>query len=240
MSASASVEQLCSYFEREIASIIRLRHQDEYGSEGNGNVRRYRKSLLISLIDTLAGIRFHRTTYPQLAKSNRERFLRFVKEHAAWNMQHLVSMPFLNDALARGGIRDSALAGHVRKAVAGFSTDSPLSVRATLIDKSLDVLDKLATSEAEKQALVGCSHPSLLYKYRNYVVHESRTPGYAMEVTDEPEAHYNGYINNPSWHLAYPTAMFVDIATSSVASVRNYMHTNNVDPYLAVDDTTRW
>src|SRR5690606_31533300 len=81
VSVGDSIEKFCSYFDREVDAIARLKHVEDDASDGIGNVVRYRKTLIISIIDTLAGIRFPPSTFPELARSNRARFLRFLAEH---------------------------------------------------------------------------------------------------------------------------------------------------------------
>src|SRR5690606_1097183 len=161
---------------------------------------------------TLAGIRFPPSTFPELARSNRARFLRFLAEHATWEEASLVSVPFLSSQLEAKGLDRSALAMHVAEKLSAYSTEMPIALRAVRLDEAPGTLEQLAKSEAERVAIEHCSHPSILYRYRNHIVHESRIPGYAMEIYDEPTAHYCSYINDPHWRLAYPFLMFERIA----------------------------
>jgi len=240
MSASARIDKLCTYFDGEVDAITTLRQVGDVDTEDAGRTIRYRKSLLISTIDTLAGLRFNPGSFPQLSRSNRERFLRFLDEHSSWEERRLVSLPFLADYLEKKGLKTSALAKHIATRMAQFSTEMAGVLRASRLDEPISDLLRLATSEVEETAIAQCHHSAILYRYRNYVVHESRTPGYAMEVFEEPAAHYTGYIGNPQWHLAYPLPMFIGIAKRCIQSFREYLLANDLDPYEAVGDTTRW
>lgn len=95
MSPTESINEFCSYFERQLRVISNL--DVDWGKLPGSvledyQVRFYRKSLLVSGLDTLAGVRFPKKNYPELG--NRERFIRFVKEFGNWPDGQLVSIPF--------------------------------------------------------------------------------------------------------------------------------------------------
>src|SRR6266478_1844700 len=100
MTVAKSIDQFCLYFEREATAIGRVSVTDGPDMEtGAGNPLQYRKALYVAAIDTLAGLRFHKSAYPHLARRNRERFIRFLKEYGSWPEGDLVSLPFLKDEL---------------------------------------------------------------------------------------------------------------------------------------------
>ncbi|HEX3675439.1 MAG TPA: hypothetical protein VHU87_14300, partial [Rhizomicrobium sp.] len=122
MTIAESIDQFCSYFEREAAAIAKV--SVEGGPEvntGAGNAFRYRKTLYVTATDTLAGFRFHKSAYPQLYRRNRERFIRFLTEYCAWPDGSLVSLPFLKEELETLRLADRSLGKHVIATLSRFS-----------------------------------------------------------------------------------------------------------------------
>lgn len=98
MTVEENINQFCTYFERQLQVISHI-DVDWNALSGSSHedyqVRFYRKALLIAGLDTLAGIRFPKANYPQLNRSNRERFIRFAKEFADWPHATLLVCLFL-------------------------------------------------------------------------------------------------------------------------------------------------
>lgn len=242
MTVADGIEQFCSYFEREADAIGRV--QVANGPDintGAGNQFRYRKTLYVTAIDTLAGLRFHKSAYPQIARRNRERFIRFLREFGSWPEGNLVSIPFLKDELEAAKLLDRPLGRHVTAQLSKFSTEDGGSLSMSKIDESLSKLLALAISEKEEDALYEYQHLALFYQYRNSLVHESRQPGKAMEVFDSDGGpYYHGYNKDPCWYLAYPLPLFEALLKRSIAGFRGYLLTNQIDPYSLVEDKARW
>ena len=109
------------------------------------------------------------------------------------------------------------------------------------IDEPLYVLLDLASTEQEEKVIIEYQHYHLLYRYRNYLIHESRQPGSSMEITqDSIEPYYHGYIGEKKLFLAYPIEMFVVILEKSVDYIKDYLEKHNFDPYDFVEETSRW
>lgn len=242
MTIAESIDQFCSYFEREAASIGRVCVTG--GADTNtaaGNEFRYRKTLYATAIDTLAGLRFHKSAYPQLSRRNRERFIRFLKEYGSWSEGDLVSLAFLKDELEASKLLDRPLGRHVTAKLSKFSTEDGGALASSDIDEPLVTLVALATTEKEEDAVREYQHFALFYRYRNSLVHESRQPGTAMEVFATTEGpYYHGYIDDPRWHLVYPITLFEGLLKRSIGGFRSYLLANQIDPYSLVDDRARW
>ncbi len=237
-----SIEQFCSYFEREASAIGRVSVTEGPDIEtGAGNQFRYRKTLYVTAIDTLAGLRFHKSAYPNLARRNRERFIRFLKEYGSWPEGDLVSLPFLKDELEASRLLDRPLARHVTGKMSKFSTEDGGTLPISKMDESWPSLLALATTEKEEDAVNEYLHLALFYRYRNSLVHESRQPGRAMEgVFPSEEPSYHGYIGDSRWYLMYPVNLFEELLKRSIAGFRAYLVTNQIDPYSLVEDKARW
>lgn len=242
MTITESIEEFCLYFEREAAAIGRVTTPPGPDVQtGAGNEFRYRKTLYVTAIDTLAGLRFHKSAYPQLARRNRERFTRFVKEHGSWPEGELVSFPFLKDELEASKLLDRPLGRHVTAKLSDFSTEDGGPLPISRLDEALPALLARATTEKEEEAVREYQHLALFYRYRNSLVHESRQPGTAMEVfapTEEP--YYHGNINDPKWYLVYPLPLFEALLQQSITGFHAYLVANLIDPYALVEDKARW
>ena len=95
-STPQAIDKFCSYFEREIGEIARLvvTDGDDTTEPSAASSPLYRKVLYVTMLDTLAGVRFHKKAYPELSRQNNARFSRFVIEHCAWPEANLVSLRF--------------------------------------------------------------------------------------------------------------------------------------------------
>ena len=242
MTTAKGIEEFCSYFEREAASIARVTVNEGPDIEtGAGNQLRYRKMLYVTAIDTLAGLRFHKSAYPSLSRRNRDRFFRFLKEYGSWPEGDLVSLPFLKDELQSAKLLDRPLGRRVTTKMSQFSTEDAGTVPITKMDIPLSELLALATTEREEEAVTEYRHLALFYRYRNSLVHESRQPGTAMDGifgTEEPS--YHSYIDDSRWYLLYPVALFEKFLKRSILGFRGCLVGNQIDPYSLVEDKARW
>ena len=239
------IDNFCSYFEKQISVISGLRSipDDAKGvGSADSQIRLYQKVLVVTTLDTLAGIRFPKENYPSLYKKNRERFIRFVREFSAWQDGGLVSLPFLLDDLNRNTSKTSRLLLFIKEKIDKFNTDDGILLTPDRIDESPESLLQHANTEKEEELIWYYQHYALLYRYRNFLIHEAREPGYAMDgMRDtESEAYYHGYINISKWHLAYPIELFNKIFLSSLLNLKSYLLEHQLDPYAFVIDTTRW
>jgi hypothetical protein len=237
-----AIDKFCSYFEREIGEIARLVITDANARDSSAaSSPLYRKVLYVTMLDTLAGVRFHRKAYPELSKHNNARFSRFVVEHCSWPEANLVSLPFLLDKLQEDKLEDRSLGQFVAEKLSRFSTEDGGEITAIEMDEPAAALLLRAATEKEEAAISKYEHIALLYRYRNRLVHESREPGYAMEdFAGSPAPYYHGYVGRNDWHLGYPLTMFERLIRNGLASFRAHLEANTIDPYAALESTQRW
>ena len=179
------IDEFCSYFYGQIRSIKSIRSGESQINEASGTghqLRFYKKVLLITVLDILAGIRFPKQRYPALNKTNRQRFKRFIKDSGCWEGGELVSIPFLAEFALTKDLSDGLLKNHVLEKLSNFNADGAFNIRFTEIDEPIKSLLSLAATEKEEKAIEDCQHLELMYRYRNYLVHEAREPGSAMEI----------------------------------------------------------
>lgn len=242
MTTEKRIDLFCTYFEREAAAIGRIITAEDPDLEtGAGNYFRYRMTLYVTAIDTLAGLRFHKSAYPQLARHNRERFIRFLKEYGSWPEGDLVSLPFLKDELESLKLLNRPLARHIIGKMSKFSTEDDGPLQVSMVDEPLSALLALTTTAKEEDAANECQHLSIFYRYRNALIHESREPGNGMgELFSSKEPSYGWYIGDSRWYLSYPLAVFEKILERSIAGFRAYLVTNQIDPYSLVEEKACW
>jgi hypothetical protein len=238
-----AINKLCSYFGREIDDISRLEitksDDDSHGS--TANVSLYRKLLYVTMLDTLAGLRFERKAFPELSRQNQVRFSRFVIDHCSWSEAKLVSLPFLFEKLKEQNIEKNSLGQFVSEKMATFNTQEGDSVPASEMDEDASILLGRASNEKEEKAISQYRHTALLYRYRNRLIHESREPGYAMEDFADGAAPYcHSFVRDGKWYLGYPLDMFEQLARNGLAGFRRYLTANSIDPYSVLDDARRW
>ena len=118
--------------------------------------------------------------------------------------------------------------------------EGSFNVCASVIDEPFEKLIELSTTEQEEKTIVENRHYELLYRYRNYLVHESKQPGNSMEIAPEEEAYYHDYVGKDKLFLAYPINMFIGILKRSITYVKGYLEENKMDPYDYVKETERW
>ena len=204
----------------------------------------YKKVLMVTALDTLAGIRFPKVNYPDLHNKNPKRFIRFISEYGSWEHGELVSTPFLLDSLSTRNTRNGKLAEYLRDKMNGYDSNSGNYFKLTVFDETPSNLLDYATTENEENLIWCYQHYAIFYRYRNFLVHEARTPGYAMDGirNNENGAFYHGYIGNAleGWHLAYPVELFVTLLSNSTNGLRDFFQEQNQSPYAFVGDTTRW
>ena len=241
--AEQAIEQFCSYFTRETEEIARLAVSPIDGNGEASAARRllYGKVLYLTMLDTLAGVRFHKKSYPDLSKQNRARFTRFVIDHCSWAEAELVSLPFLLEKHAELKLEMLPLGQHVSDRLAQFSTQNGGTLAVSKLDEQASELLARASCEKEEAAIHEYQHLALLYRYRNRLIHESRQPGYAMEVFAESAApYYHGYLGERSWYLGYPLAMFEHLLRNAIDSFRSHLVANSINPYSLLDNAQRW
>jgi hypothetical protein len=230
------MRQYIEYFRRQVSLVESLQGDESINvgaSEPQARVKIHRKILHAALLDSLAGVR-----YAGCGLRNRERFVNLLQEHSAWTSGGLVSVPVLAKRLDGNS---SDLKQHLDCILAKYSTDRGNSLSVTAFDVAPASLDCLAQDQAERLHIAGCVHYELAYRYRNFIVHEFREPGYAMESFSEgDEPRYHGYLNDSCWHLLYPGGFFASLVASVLTSLEAYYVANEINPYQSVMDSSTW
>jgi len=229
------IRHLTGYFRGQLDRIQALTLPGDTDAENNA-LGFYKKALLVTALDTLAGLRYPKANYPELNGQNQKRFISFVVESGAWPEGSLTSIPFLE----KKNLRPGKLLDLVRQRLAQRQDNREFSVPLANIDLTTPELLKAASTEQEEKAVRENQHFVLLYRYRNYLVHESRVPGYAMEISEDEAPYYHGYLNDNRLYLCYPLAHFVKLVADGIAYLEGFLQAHQIDPYDFVSDTSAW
>ncbi len=151
-----------------------------------------------------------------------------------------MSTPFLEEYTKNGKIGAGRLKNYITDKLADNYEEGAFNIKSSVIDDPCDFLVGLSSTEQEEKAINESRYYELLYRYRNYLVHESREPGNAMEIVPEDEAYYHGYVGEDRLFLAYPLSLFQRIFDRSLEYVNGYLKENGIDPYDYVKETVRW
>jgi hypothetical protein len=233
------LENFVSFFYRQIDIVSTLSSIsiEETTKSERKNIDLFKKIAYVSLLDCFAGLRFNRTTHGQLSRHNNKRFTRFLEEYADWKVGKLISLVFLSDRLAKVS-SDGKLVKHVNQKLGNLGNSFGDTVCADNIDEAPEALLSLTSTEAEEEAILHCQHYSIIYRYRNNLVHQARRAGGAIESIgeDQAEACYYAYPSDSTMHLLYPTALFRRLCINSFENLWRYMEKNKLDPDKLEDD----
>ena len=102
------IARFCDAFQEQVSAIEHLK-PESIPEKDIAHIQLYKKSLVMSAIDTLAGLRFTKENYRELNRQNKKRFVRFIAEFGEWQNGPLISVPYLFDQLARRDIKECEL-----------------------------------------------------------------------------------------------------------------------------------
>ena len=238
------IARFCDAFEAQVSAIDHLK-PEAIPEKDTCHIHLYKKSLVMSAIDTLAGLRFTKENYKELNKQNKKRFVRFIAEFSEWGKGPLISAPYLHEQLARRGLKECELyeALHDR-----LSKHQGKNENTILHIEDVDVmaveLFELAKTEYEEQLILKSQHYSLFYEYRNCKTNSLSETGGVMEAFQY--AHPNYFPGNRSefhdlthWQLSYPLAHFNSLFSRSLENMKQYFIKTDTNPYSLVTDN-RW
>jgi hypothetical protein len=233
------LENFVSFFKRQIdvVSALGCISTEATPKSGGEDVTLYKKIAYVSLLDCFAGLRFNGAAYGQLSRNNNKKFTRFLAEYADWKVGRLISLAFLSNRLPKTS-SDGRLAKHISQKLGNLGNSFGDTVCAENIDEAPEELLSLASTETEEEAVLYCQHYSILYRYRNNLVHQARRAGEAIESFGEgqTEACYHTYAGDSAVYLLYPIGLFRRLCMNSLENLWRYLEKNKLDPYKLEDD----
>jgi len=243
MTVREEIEQFCGYFRDQVQVIqsVALDAERANGTDQESHQTTfYKKVLLVTQIDTIAGIRYSTNRYPKLHRSNHDRFIKFLNDHQIWPLGGTVSIPFVREAGTGGRLSNGKLKTEIENRFNHHFEPDAYHIDCALIDMDYSELLELSSNEQEEALLREYTHYELLYRYRNYLVHEGRVPGNAMEIGDDERPYYHSYLGEDKLFLAYPLNLFVSLASQSIDNLEQYLTFNQFNPYDFVSETSIW
>jgi len=197
----------------------------------------YQKTLFVAVLDT-----FSRAAVPEKKSKNRERFVDFVQGWGGWPEAGRVSLPQLAGNLAgHPALADGRLAAAVQRRLDQWQ---PGRIYRATEDPPKDELAGFLSSKEEQQLLDGHTHLSLLWAYRNVLVHEFREPGYDMGVLGDDATPYYMSMDDERgdnrWELAYPTNFFIALCERSLVNLKRHFERHGLDPYAFYEFGSTW
>ncbi len=238
------IAKFCDAFEAQVFAVAQL--EPEFVPEKNsGHIQLYKKSLVMSAIDTLAGLRFTKENYRELNLQNKKRFVRFIAEFAEWKNGPLISVPYLLEQLARRDLKNcelyETLYGMLLKCE---RNDDGTILHIEDIDVMAVALFELAKTEYEEQLILKSQHYSLFYEYRNCKTNALSESGGVMEAFQYAQPNYYSGVRSEfhdltQWQLSYPLAHFNSLFNRSLKNMKQYFIKTGINPYSLVTDD-RW
>ncbi len=246
MTTLYEIARFCDAFEAQIAAIDQL-EPDTVPEKEAGNIQLYKKSLVMSAIDTLAGLRFTRENYSELNRHNKKRFVRFTAEFSEWKNGPLISVPYLFEQLARRGLKDNELYQSLFSRLLRHEENNESTIlHIEDVDVTVVELFELAKTEYEEQLVLKSQHYSLFYEYRNSKTNTLSESGGVMEAFQYAQPNYypgarSEFHDLTQWQLSYPLAHFNNLFSCSLKNMRQYFIKADINPYsLVIDNDSHW
>ena len=235
------IARFCDAFERQVSAIDHLK-PESVPEKDIAHIQLYKKSLVMSAIDTLAGLRFTNESYKELNQQNKKRFVRFIAEFSEWKNGPLISVPNLLEQLARRNLKESEL--YVALSDRLLKQEGNTILHIEDVDTMAAELFELATTEYEEQLILKSQHYSLFYEYRNCKTNTLIDSGGVMESFQYAQPNYypgkkSPYHDLTQWQLSYPLAHFNSVFSHSIKNMKQYFIKTNIDPYSLIIDS-RW
>ncbi len=230
------ISRFCDAFEAQVSAIEHLKPESIPEKDLN-RIQLYKKSLVMSAIDTLAGYRFTKENYRELNRLNKKRFVRFIAEFGEWKNGPLISVPYLFEQLAIRDLKGSELFDFLYTRLSCFQETKKGTI---LLIEDVDVmaaeLFELATTEYEEQLILKSQHYSLFYEYRNCKMNTLNESGGMMESFQYARPNYypdnmGEYHDLIQWQLSYPLAHFNTLFNSCLKNMKQYFIKINFEPY---------
>jgi len=195
----------------------------------------FRRILLLSLLDTLSKCAFHRE------KGNRKRFVDLIDQYSNWKYKDYVSLPQLRFLLLEvGGCEE--LKRKVETRISKWPHGRILRPDET--DPHLNELDRFRCGIWHEQ-IEKARYPSLLWRMRNFAVHEFRSPGRGWAFSDDNTTpYYHGLLDEKgsfqSWELVIPCEVVSRIVQDCSENLKAKFEQEGFDPNASFTFGSSW
>jgi hypothetical protein len=193
----------------------------------------YRKILYVILFDSLSI-----AARPSLLVKNQARFGNLTNLLTAWPDQSRVSAPQLKLILEQKKLPTGLLYQKVSEMVGNWPEGISVLLGCDCDPLESD-LDSMIASPEERKAVKDSRYDSLLYSYRNSLLHEFREPGYGMEFREDVQPVYHSLIDHP-WQFAFPLEFIRRLCFTAIWDVRDLLYAEHRNPYPAYPFGSLW
>lgn len=237
MTTLYDIARFCDAFKEQVAAIDHIK-PESVPEKYTDRIQLYKKSLVMSAIDTLAGFRFTSQNYKELNKQNKKRFIRFIAEFSEWKNGPSISVPYLFEQLSRRDLRECDLYHALYAKLLKLEDNNEGAIlHIEDVDVMAAELFELAKTEYEEQLILKSQHYSLFYEYRNCKTNTLSESGGMMESFQYARPNYYSikqgvHHDLMQWQLSYPLAHFNDVFVGSLHNMKKYFIKTNTNPYL--------
>jgi len=188
-------------------------------------------ALLCSILDTLSKCIYNEVPL------NRDRFVYFIDDFSGWAYRDNSSLIQLRYFVEKEtDLKYERTKSFLKERLKDLK---PGDVYKASNDLFLTDIPHLKIIEDEIRRF---TYSNLLYKYRNSVVHEFKTPGSGMDFgyIEEVYYHHMGHIELKSdthvlaestWELVFPMNYLSNLVLQSIANTRAYCEKHTINPY---------
>lgn len=229
---------------QEIDSYIQAMHDIHVSInhlQGEKFLKNHKITLTFSLIETISS-----GVYGELYLSNSKRFQHFIKEFCEWEDANRVSLQQLAFLLEKTEDDEfQELKEHVSSQVKKYP---PSSAVPFSYDSTIEEIKELMPNGHTKINGVDINritHGSLMWKYRNSLVHEARSIG-SQELFASEHPHYVHFTVFEEecewkvWRICYPIEFFNNLVEIALRNVREHLIENERDPRKNYDFGELW
>ena len=209
----------------------------------NGGI--YHKTLCVCMLDVLAKAAYR-------SNENRKRYTKLLRDFSGWPHVERVSLPYL-DALLRKypEVPCDELRDLVRERFTWRTGFCPTLDHDPDFGEVSEGWPKLKKPFGSIRA-EDLRHDALFYRYRNSLVHEIRSPGFAFEEEEDREPYYHSfsplcidhagksYLGKEKWQLVYPTQFFLALVDRTMDRFERYCREKGWDPVVPFDFGDYW
>ena len=206
-----------------------------------GNINEYShlsiNAMVFLIIDTLS-----KAIHPKMNKNNSKRFQLFIEQYANWKDSERTSLPhiarlieIIPDAF------DIKLRDWIKTKISEWGYNAYVNVsNDPMISEIPDLWPKTLPEPFKRFKLKMFQHRSLIYGFRNDLIHELKMSGDGHESGKTNPYYYLTHVG-PSfkskayWRLYYPPGFMLKIAENSITAVEEYYKLTKKNPFDSFD-----